>query len=116
MRLEVQPLAPQFGFAVSNQSGNPGFDQAEVERRQEFRDKYQTRIGATVPEALGFFRGNDLEHVVQIFGVLFAVHLSFFESLKPVHVAGEDPFFSENVPSSFVFGKPAVGSFLFVEL
>jgi hypothetical protein len=26
---------------ISNQSGNAGFDQAEVKRCQEFRDKYQ---------------------------------------------------------------------------
>jgi len=56
------------------------------------------------------------EHPFYILGVLFAVRLSFFESLKPVDVAGEEPVFSEHISSRFVFGKPAVSSFLLVEL
>jgi hypothetical protein len=31
-------------FSVSNQSGNAGFDQAEVKKCKEFRDKYQIQI------------------------------------------------------------------------
>jgi hypothetical protein len=32
-------------LSVANQSGNRIFDQAEVKRCQEFRDKYQIQIG-----------------------------------------------------------------------
>jgi hypothetical protein len=36
-------------LAIANQSGNRSFDQAEVKRCQEFRDKYQIRIGWSRP-------------------------------------------------------------------
>ena len=32
-------------LSVSNQSGNSSYDQSEVKRCQEFRDKYQIQIG-----------------------------------------------------------------------
>jgi hypothetical protein len=39
------PQAKNDILATSNQKGNPGYDQAEVKRCQEFLDKYQIRIG-----------------------------------------------------------------------
>jgi len=32
-------------ISIADQTGNANFDQAEVKRCQEFRDKYQIRIG-----------------------------------------------------------------------
>ena len=32
------------GLTVANQRGNPAFIEAEVKRRQDFRDKYQIHI------------------------------------------------------------------------
>jgi hypothetical protein len=46
------PQAKKDILATSNQKGNPGYDQAEVKRCQEFVDKYQIRIGCSVAERL----------------------------------------------------------------